>query len=124
MGKSSIFLLLLSTFHQDSTTGACSRRIKTFFLKLYTLRSLLRPFLVTNTTLSVLPVCLLHVHMKVIAHANNWSLTLAFHIILTQAPVNFMVAQAWVCPGVAMPMSIYIVWLVFEGSIPTCACLC
>ena len=42
-----------------------------------------------HTILSVLPVYLLHVHMKVIAHANNWSLTLAFHIIFTRAPVNF-----------------------------------
>ena len=33
-------------------------------------------------TLLVLPVCSLHVHMKAIAHANNWSLTLAFHIFL------------------------------------------
>ena len=42
-----------------------------------------------------LPVCSLHVHMKVITHAYNWSLTLAFHIIFTRAPVNFMWAQAW-----------------------------
>ena len=51
----------------------------------------------TNTTLSVLPVCLLHIHMKAIAHANSWSLTLAFRIIFTQAPLNFTWAQAWVC---------------------------
>ena len=56
-----------------------------------------------NTILSVLPVCSLHVHMKVITHANNWSLTLTFHNIklFTQTPVNFMWAQARVCPGVA-----------------------
>ena len=45
---------------------------------------------------SVLPVCSLHVHMKAIAHANNYSSTLAFHIIFTRAPVNFPWAQAWV----------------------------
>ena len=65
------------------------------FVKLYTLKSLLRLLLATNTILSVLPVCSLHIHMKVIAHANNWSLTLAFHIIFTRAPVNFMRVQAW-----------------------------
>ena len=54
----------------------------------------------SKTILSVLPICSLHVHMKAITHANNWSLTLAFHTIFTQAPVNFMWAQAWVCPGV------------------------
>ena len=65
-----------------------------------TLRSLRRQFLATNTILSVLTVCLLHVHMKLaIADANNWLLTLAF----TRAPVDFMWAQAWVCPGVASP---------------------
>ena len=53
------------------------------FCKSYTLRSLLRLFLATNSILSVLPVCSLHVHMKVIVLANNWSLTLAFHIIFT-----------------------------------------
>ena len=36
--------------------------------------------------------------------SNNWSLTLAFHIIFTRAPVNFMWAQARVCLGVAMPL--------------------
>ena len=36
------------------------------------------------TILSVLPVCTLHVHMKAISHANNWSLTFAFYIIFTQ----------------------------------------
>ena len=68
-------------------TGACSA------VKIFDLRSLLRPFLATNTIPSVLPVCSLHVHMKAIAHANNWSLTLhvAFHIIFTWAPVNFYV---------------------------------
>ena len=71
---------------------------------LYTLRSLLRPFLAINIILSVLPVYLLHVHIKVIAHANNWSLTLAFHIIFIWASVNFMWAQARVCPGVATPL--------------------
>ena len=35
---------------------------------------------------------------------NNWSLTLAFHIIFTHAPVNFMWAQAHVCLGVATPL--------------------
>ena len=66
--------------------GTFSARVNTHllvfenFLRLYTPRSLLRPFLATNTILSVLPVCSLHVHMKVIAHANNWSFTLAFHI--------------------------------------------
>ena len=69
-----------------------------------TLRSLLRLILATNTILSVVPVCSLHVHMKAIAHANNWSVTLAFHIIFTQAPVNFTWAWAQVCPGVAMPL--------------------
>ena len=44
--------------------------------------------LAANTILSVLPVSSLHVHMKVITHANNWSLTLAFHIIFTWTPVN------------------------------------
>ena len=39
----------------------------------YTLRLLLRPFLATNSTLSVLPVCSLHLHMKAITRANNWS---------------------------------------------------
>ena len=43
--------------------------------------------------------------MKAIAHANNWSLTLAFHIIFTRAPVNFTWAQARVCPGVATPLT-------------------
>ena len=71
--------------------------------RLYTLR-LLRPILATNTILSVLPVCSLHIHMKMIAHANNWSLTLPFHNIFTWAPVNFTWAQAWVCLGVAMPL--------------------
>ena len=61
--------------------------------------------LATNT---ILPVCLLHVHMKAIAHANNWCLTIAFHIIFTWAPVNFTWAQARVCPGVyvVMPLSL------------------
>ena len=35
---------------------------------------------------------------------NNWSLTLAFHIIFTCAPVNFTWAQAQVCLGVATPL--------------------
>ena len=73
--------------------------------KSYTLRLLLRPFLATNTILSVLPVCSLHIHMKVIANANNWSSTLTYHIILTWAPVNIMWAQTWVCLGVATPYS-------------------
>jgi len=42
--------------------------------------------------------------MKVIVHANNWSLTLAFHIIFTRAQVNFTWAQARVCLGVATPL--------------------
>ena len=62
------------------------------------LRLLLRPFLSTHTVLSVLPVCSLNIHMNVIAHANNWSLTLA------GAPVNFIWAQARVCLGVATPL--------------------
>ena len=45
-----------------------------FFLTLYNLRLLLRLFLATNTILSVLPVCLLHVHMNAITHANITSL--------------------------------------------------
>ena len=60
----------------------------------------------SNTILSVLPVCSLHVHMKAIMHANNWSLTLAFHTIFTWAPVNFTWAQARVCPGVATPLGL------------------
>ena len=40
--------------------------------------------------------------MKAITHANNWSLTLAFHIFFTWAPVNFAWAQA---QGVATPLS-------------------
>ena len=47
----------------------------------------------------------LHVHMKVITHANNWSLTLTYHIIFTRAPVNFTWAQTWVCLSVATPYS-------------------
>ena len=40
--------------------------------KLYTLKLLLRPFSVTNTIHSVLPVRSLHVHMKLtIAHTNT-----------------------------------------------------
>ena len=62
-------------------------------------------YILTNTILLVLPVCSLHIHMKVIAHANNWSLTLTFHIIFTRAPVNFMWAQAWVCSSVATPLT-------------------
>ena len=73
-------------------------------MQIITLRSLLRLILATNTILSVVPVCSLHVHMKAIAHANNWSVTLAFHIIFTQAPVNFMWAWAQVCLGVATPL--------------------
>ena len=52
----------------------------------------------------ILPECSLHVHMKVIAHTNNWPLTLAFHVIFTQETMNFMWAQAQVCPGVATPL--------------------
>ena len=70
---------------------------------IYTLRSLLRLFLATNTILWALLVCLLHVHMKAIKHANNWSLTLAFQIF-NWAQVNFTWAQAWVGPGVATPL--------------------
>ena len=66
------------------------------------MRSLLRLFSATNTILSVLPVCTLHVLVKLaITHANNWFLTLAFYIIFTWATANFMWAQARVCPGVA-----------------------
>ena len=61
-------------------TGACCAPTMKIF---YTLRSLLRLLLTTNTISSVLPVCSLHVHMKVIAHANNLPLTLPFHIIFT-----------------------------------------
>ena len=49
------------------------------------LRSLLRLFLATITIPSVLSVCLLHIHTKAIAWANNWSFTLAFHIIRLKA---------------------------------------
>ena len=103
-------------------TGACSA------VKIFDLRSLLRPFLATNTIPSVLPVCSLHVHMKAIAHANNWSLTLhvAFHIILTRAPVNFYVgtglgmhrcsyATAFICHT---DMSSYIPSLLKQGPTP------
>ena len=34
----------------------------------------------------------------------NWSLTLAFHIIFTRAPVNFMWAQTRQCPGAVTPL--------------------
>ena len=44
------------------------------------------------------------VHIKTIVHANNWSLTLAFHIIFAWAPVNFTWTQARVRPGEAMPL--------------------
>ena len=44
------------------------------------MRLLLRPFSATNNSFSL---CLPHVHMKVITHANNWSLTLPF---FTRAP--------------------------------------
>ena len=80
------------------------------FLRLYTPRLLLRPFLAINTILSVLPVCSLHIHMKVIANANNRSLTLAFHIIFTRAPVTFTWAQTWVYLGVATPLYIATLW--------------
>ena len=74
-------------------------------LKLYiTLWDHLRPFLATNTILSLLPVWSLDVHMKAITHANNWSLTLAFHIIFTWALVNFTWAQAQLCPDVAITL--------------------
>jgi len=42
--------------------------------------------------------------MKAIAHANNWSLTLAFHNIFIRAPVNFTWVQTRVWPGVATPL--------------------
>ena len=42
--------------------------------------------------------------MKTIARSNNWSLTLAFHIIFTRAQENFMLAKAQVGPVVAMPL--------------------
>ena len=44
--------------------------------------------------------------MKVIAHANNWSLTLALHIILYLGTSEFYRAQAWVCLGVATDICI------------------
>ena len=46
-------------------------------------------------------------------HANTWSLTLAFYIIFTWAPMNLTWAQAQVCPGVATPL---LVALLLEGS--------
>ena len=63
------------------------------FLKLYTLRLLLRPIFGQKHACTILSVCSLHVHMKAIAHANNWSLTLAFHIIFTRTLVNLTCAR-------------------------------
>ena len=72
--------------------------------KIYILKSLLRLFSATNTIPSVLPVCSLHVHIKIaITHR---SLTLALHIIFSRAPANFTWAQARVCLGVATPLSV------------------
>ena len=85
-----------------SARGTGAHSCHEIFLTLYNLRSLLR--LATNIILSLLPVCVLHVHMKAIAHANNWSLTSAFHITFIRAPVNFMWAQAQVCLGIATPL--------------------
>ena len=60
----------------------------------------LRPFLATNTILSVLPVCSLHMSTCKWLHMLITGLILAFHIIFTRAPVNFMWAQTWVAmPG-------------------------
>ena len=71
-------------------------------MKMFWNYTLLRWFLATNTILLVLPACSHHV---AIGHANNnWSLSLAFHIIFIRAPVNFTWAQARVCPGVATPL--------------------
>ena len=70
-------------------------------MKNFTLRSILRPFSVTNTILSVLPVSSLHVRMKLaIAHANN-----DVSISATWAPANFTWAQARVCPVTFMFIS-------------------
>ena len=41
---------------------------------------------------------------ETIARANNWSLTLAFHIIFICAQENFTLAKARVCLSVAMPL--------------------
>ena len=68
-------------------------------LNFYTLRSLLRLSLTINTILSVLPISLLHVHMKAIAHANNLPLTLAFQVIFIRASVNFFVGTGPGMPG-------------------------
>ena len=57
------------------------------------------PFSATDTILSVIPVCSLHVAML-----NNSSLTLAFYIIFTQTSGNFYVGTGRVCPDVATPL--------------------
>ena len=61
---------------------------------------ILRWFLATNTILSVLFVCSLHIHMKVSAHANN------NNNIFTQGTSEFVWAQAQVAirQGVATPL--------------------
>ena len=81
--------------------------MKVFFFEILHSEITLRRFLATYTTLSVLPVCSLNIHMKAITHANNWSLTLAFYIIFTWAPVNFMLAHTQVCPGVANTLMMF-----------------
>ena len=69
------------------------------FSVLYTLRSLLRPFLTTNTIVSVLSVCSLHVHMKTITHANKWSLILAFHMLIYPGTSEFYMGRQLGMPG-------------------------
>ena len=72
-----------------------------------TLRLLLRPFLATNTILSVLlPVWSLNVHMKVIAHANNWSLTLAF---LTRGTSEFYLGTGLGMSGCSYATGLFLV---------------
>jgi len=64
-------------------TGACSRHENFLHSQISS-----EAVFATNTILSVLPVCSLHVHIEAIARANDWLLTLAFYIIFTWAPVN------------------------------------
>ena len=58
--------------HNTHLLGELGHAPTTKFFWIYILSSLLKPFLATNTIFSVLHLCSLHVHMKVIAHANNW----------------------------------------------------
>ena len=102
------------TWVHPAGTHASARKsgARSYHDKLYTLKSLLRQFSVTNTILSVLPLCPLHVHMKLmIADTNTWSLTLVFYNIFTWAPANFMWAQTRVCPGEAMPLDLVNIWI-------------